>query len=84
MCQSAIATKFCITHMQKVSVAYNKDLFLAYADQLHEQITLLQAVGQLGWHSLCSSCPFLRSLLEGQWFSGVCPSVGDGSPRGPF
>ena len=34
--------------MQKVSVAYSKDLFLAYADQLRKQITLLQAVGQLG------------------------------------
>ena len=30
MCQPAIATKFCVTHMKKVSVAYNKDLFLAY------------------------------------------------------
>ena len=83
MCQSAIATKFCVTHMQKVSVAYSKDLFLAYADQLRKQITLLQAVGQLGRHPLCSSCPFLRSLPEGQWFSGACP-LGDGSPRGPF
>ena len=48
MCQSAIATKFCVTHMKKVSVAYNQDLFLAYTDQLRKQITLLQAVEHLG------------------------------------